>query len=67
MQSLHHLDMFYTVLTGEKDGIPSVKMNPLVKINGTPHFDPVEDDLNTLHAFTEFIESLEMWYDVASI
>ena len=49
------------------DGIPSLKMNPLAKSNGTPHFDPAEHDGNTLQAFTEFIESWEMWYDVASI
>ncbi len=42
-------------------------MNPLAKSNGTPHFDPAEHDGNTLQAFTEFIESWEMWYDVASI
>ena len=59
--------MFYSVLTGEKDGIPLLKMNPLAKSNRTPHFDPAEHDGNTLQAFTEFIESWEMWYDVASI
>ena len=42
-------------------------MNPLVKSNGTPHFDPAEHDGNTLRAFTEFIESWEIWCDVASI
>ena len=42
-------------------------MNPLAKSNGTPHFDPAQHDGNTLQAFTEFIESWEMWYDVASI
>ena len=42
-------------------------MRPLAKSNGTPYFDPAEYDGNTLQAFTEFIESWEMWYDVASI
>ncbi len=41
-------------------------MNPLAKSNGTPYFDPAENDGNTLQAFTEFIESWEMWYNVAS-
>ena len=42
-------------------------MTPLAKSNRTPHFNPAEDDGNTLQAFTKFIESWEMWCDVASM
>ena len=42
-------------------------MNPLAKGNGAPYFDPTEHDGNTLQAFSDFVESWEMWYDVASI
>ena len=40
-------------LTDEKDGISSLKMNPLAKDNGTPSFDPAEQDESMLQAIKE--------------
>ena len=42
-------------------------MNPLAKSSATPIIDPSAHEGNTLQAFNDFIESWEMWYDVASL
>ena len=34
---------------------------------GTPSFNPADRTENVMQAFTDFIETWEMWYDVASI
>ena len=42
-------------------------MNPLSKLTGTPSFNPADHTENLMQTFTGFIETWEMWYDVASI
>ena len=42
-------------------------MNTLAKLTGTPSFNPADRTKNVMQAFTDFIETWEMWYDVASI
>ena len=42
-------------------------MNPLAKLTGTPSFNPADHTENVLQGFTDFIETWEMWYEVASI
>jgi len=42
-------------------------MNPLAKLTGTPSFNPADHTENMLQGFTDFIETWEMWYEVASI
>ena len=42
-------------------------MNPLAKASGTPIFDPTGHEGNLLQAFQNYLDSWEMWYDVACL
>ena len=42
-------------------------MNPLAKASGTPILDPTGHEGNLLQAFHNYLDSWEMWYDVACL
>jgi len=42
-------------------------MNPLAKASGKPIFDPTGHEGNLLQAFQNYLDSWEMWYDVACL
>ena len=42
-------------------------MNPFAKPLGTPVFDPTGHEGNLLQAFQNYLDSWEMWYDLACL